>query len=247
VGDIILQASLALLAAALAGWFAVQTYYQQREYELIITRYLEGGIDLLAAEVEQVVAVFNHNWARCLSILGSYRDLEGDFDLAELDKGFVELQSSNLNVIGHHKLFTLVGTHEYWTVYQSAMAFFTSANAVLVKQIPDVIRMKLTTTRIAQPHAEVVEQGFQEAKQQQDQSHKYAQLAAEFQILSATLESERVRFKKLKDFRKKAEVRESLARLKETFREELSENAADAQQMVPADVPASASLRQGRR
>jgi hypothetical protein len=110
----------------------------------------------------------------------------------------------------------------------------------------DVIRMKLTTTRIAQPHAEVVEQGFQEAKQQQDQSHKYVQLAAEFQILSAALESERVRFKKLKDFRKKAEVRESLARLKETFREELSENAADAQQMVPADVPASASLRQGR-
>lgn len=83
---IILQASLALFAAALTAWFAVQSYYQQREYELIIERYLEGGIDLLAAELERVTAVFHHNWARCLSMLGSYRDLESDFDISEFDK-----------------------------------------------------------------------------------------------------------------------------------------------------------------
>lgn len=227
--EILLQVSIVLLTAALTAWFAIHTYYQQREYELIISRYLEGGLDLLAAEVERVGAVFNHNWARCLSILGSYRDLEGDLDLAELDKGFMELQSSNLNIIGHYKLFTLVGTHEYWSVYQSAMAFFISANAVIVKQIPDVVRIKLTTTRISNSHAEVVDQGFQEASEQQDQSQKYAQLVTELQILSAALESERVRFKNLKKFRNKAEVQESLARLKETFREDLNENATDTQ------------------
>jgi len=109
----ILQASLALLAAALAAWFAVHTYFRQREYELIISRYLEGGVDMLAAEIERVAAIFNHNWARCLSILSSYRDLENGFNIAELEKGFLELQSSNLNAIGHHKLYTLVGTSEY--------------------------------------------------------------------------------------------------------------------------------------
>jgi hypothetical protein len=227
---ILLQTSLSLLAAALAAWFAVQTYYQQREYELIISRYLEGGLDLLASEVERVVAVYNHNWARCLSIISSYRDQESDFDLNELEKGFIELQSSNLNVIGHHKLFSLVGTHEYWSVYQSAMAFFTNANAVLVKQIPDVIRIKLTTARIQVNHAGIVEESFQEAKEQQDQSHKYVQLVAELQTLSAVLESERVRFKNLKDFRNKKEVQESLERLRRTFQEELAGKAQDVTQ-----------------
>ena len=220
--NVIMQVSLALLVAALAAWFAVQTYYQQREYELIISRYLEGGIDLLAAEVEREMAVFNHNWARCLSILGTYRDLENNFDLAELGKGFMESQSSNLNVIGHHKLFTLVGTHEYWAVYQSAMAFFTSANAVLVKQIPDVIRVQLTTNCIQQSHKVVAEECFNVAEKQQDQSHKYAQLIAELQILSAALESERVRFKNLKEFRNKTEVKDSIARLNKTFQHDLS-------------------------
>ncbi|WP_176452016.1 hypothetical protein [Rhodoferax sp. TH121] len=44
--NVLLQTSLALFAAALAGWFAVQKFYQEREYELILSRYLEGGLDL---------------------------------------------------------------------------------------------------------------------------------------------------------------------------------------------------------
>ncbi|MNY44891.1 hypothetical protein D3C86_1799560 [compost metagenome] len=109
------------------------------------------------------------------------------------------------------------------------MAYFISANVVLAKQIPDVIRMKLTTTRIQKSHAEVVEQGFQEASEQQNQSQKYALLVAELQILSAALESERVRFKNLKKFRNKLEVQESLARLKKAFPEDLNENVTDTQ------------------
>lgn len=221
---ILLQTSLALFAAALTGWFAVQQYYQQREYELILSRYLEGGLDLLAAELERVSAVFHHNWARCLSVLASYRDLDADFDLTEFNKGFLELQSSNLNIIAHHRLFTLVGTHEYWSIYQSAMAFFTNANAILVKQIPDAIRIKLTTDRIEHPHSDVVDEGFQEAKKQEEESHKYVQLVAELQALSAALESERFRFKELEKFRNKSAVTESVARLRALFSEELTKH-----------------------
>ena len=231
---VLLQTSLALFAAALTGWFAVQRYYQQREYELILSRYLEGGLDLLAAEAERVTAAFHHNWARCLSVLGAYRDLESNFDLSEFDKGFVELQSSNLNIVAHYRLFTLVGTHEYWSVYQSAMAFFTSANVVLVKQIPDAIRIKLTTTRIEHSHAEVTEEGFKEAKLQEEKSQRFVQLVAELQVLSAALESERFRFRELKKFQNKAEVKASVARLKKLFAEDLSRYGFDAQ---PSNAP----------
>ena len=132
--DVILQQVWHCLSAALAGWFAVQTYFRQREHELILSRYLEGGIDLLAAELQRVITIFNHNWARCLSVLAAFRDLEADFDIAELQKGFIDLESSNPNVVAHHRLFTLVGTHEYWMAYQAATAFFAGANIVVVNR-----------------------------------------------------------------------------------------------------------------
>jgi len=85
--------------------------------------------------------------------------------------------------------------------------------------------MKLTTPRITKPHSEIVEEGFHLAQNQQDESHRYFLLASEFQSLSAALESERLRFKTLKNFRNKAEVKESLERLKKEFQKELAPEA----------------------
>lgn len=234
MANALLQSSLALFAAALAAWFAVLTYFRQREHELILSRYLEGGLDLLAAEVERVSETFSHNWARCLAILKSYRDLEDQFDIEELSKGFLELQSSKHNIVAHHRLYTLTGAGEYWDFYQKAMAYYTTANSVLVKEIPEVIRVKLTSDRIDTQHAEIVNHGFDVAKEQDDGSHKYVQLVAELQILSAALESERYRFKNLNNFRKKTEVQESLQRIKGLLASLGDET--DAQQGAPGDA-----------
>ena len=88
--------------------------------------------------------------------------------------------------------------------------------------------MKLTTDRIDAPYSEVAEEGFEEARQQQDNSHRYVQLLTEFQNLSATLESQRFRFSKLKKFKNRQEVRDSVARLNTTFGDEISVKIADA-------------------
>ncbi|MGH8580591.1 MAG: hypothetical protein ACREVK_10900 [Gammaproteobacteria bacterium] len=229
MAEVLLQSSLALLAAGLTAWFAVFTYFRQREHELILSRYLESGLDLLAAEVERVSETFSHNWARCLLILKSYRDLEDQYDVGELSKGFLELQSSKHNIVAHHRLYTLTGAREYWDFYQKAMAYYTSANSVLVKEIPEVIRVKLTSDRNDTPHADIMEHGFTVAKEQDDGSHKYVQLVAELQILSAALECERYRFKDLSKFRNKPEVQESLQRIKGLLAS--LEEETDAQQL----------------
>jgi hypothetical protein len=234
MADALLQTSLALFAAALTAWFAVLTYFRQREHELILSRYLEGGLDLLAAEVERVSETFSHNWARCLAILKSYRDLEDQFDVEELSKGFLELQSSKHNIVAHHRLYTLTGAREYWDFYQKAMAYYTTANSVLVKEISEVIRVKLTSDRIDTPHAKIVNHGFSVAKEQDEGSHKYVQLVAELQILSAALESERYLFKNLNKFRNKTEVQESLQRVKGLLASLGDET--DAQQGAPGDA-----------
>lgn len=232
--DALLQSSLVLLGAALAAWLAVLTYFRQREHELILSRYLEGGLDLLAGEVERVSETFSHNWARCLAILKSYRDLEEQFDVEELSKGFLELQSSKHNIVAHHRLYTLTGAREYWDLYQKVMAYYTTANSILVKEITEVIRVKLTSDCIVTPHAEIAKHGFDLAKEQDDGSHKYVQLVVELQNLSAALESERYRFKNLVKFREKTEVQESLRRIKDLLASLGDE--IDAQKDAPGDA-----------
>jgi len=213
--DSLLQFSLVLFAAALTAWFAIITYFRQREHELILTRYLEGSLDLLAAETERVSETFGHNWARCLAILKSYRDLEDQFDVDELSKGFLELQSSKLNIVAHHRLYTLIGSGDYWQFYQKAMTYYTTANSVVVKEIPEAIRARLTSDRYDTPHAELAKHGLDVAKEQDENSNNFLQLVAELQLLSGELECERYRFKDLYKFRNKKEVQDSLQRVKD--------------------------------
>lgn len=216
MADVLLQVSLALLAAALAAGFAVHTYFRQREHELILSRYLEGSLDFLAAEVGNAYEIFSHNWARCLAIIKSYRDVEQQFDLGELSKDFLELKSGKHNIVAHHRLHTLTGTNDYWVAYQHAMAYFTSANSILVKEIPEAIRVKRTTDRMATSHAQIAEDAFRHAKQQMDDAQRlHVPLISEFQALSVALESERYRFKELNRFREKQEVKSSLERVRE--------------------------------
>lgn len=130
---ILLQISSIILGAALTAQLAIVTYFREREHELILDRYLEGSLDYLAADLSQVSESFQHNWARCLAILKSYRDGPDEFDLNELTTGFVEVPGSRLNIVAHHRLQTLTGSSDYWCIHQKAMAFFTTANSVIVK------------------------------------------------------------------------------------------------------------------
>lgn len=123
------------------------------------------------------------------------------------------------DTVAHQRLYFLTGTHDYWKVYQLALAYFTCANSVLVHEIPETIRAKLTTTKLKHPHCQIVEECAKHAKEQDDESHKYLCLIDEFVILSNALESERYRFKTIKVFRNKPEVLESIERIKKLYAE----------------------------
>jgi hypothetical protein len=218
VDEKILGISLTLLAVSSTAWLAIRAYYTQKEYELILNRYLEGSLDLLASDLQMIVTIFNHNWARCLAIIKSYRDLGDDFDLNELSKGFLELTSSNPNIIAHHRLNSLTGTMNYWNYYQHATSYYTGANSVITKEIPEVIRVKVSGELINNSHHEIIESAFQTAREQNEKSHVYVQLISEFQDLATALETERFTFKNLINFKKNKNVKISLKRVSETLK-----------------------------
>jgi len=112
-------------------------------------RYLEGAVDAVAAQLEASFGVVSHNYARCLQVVKSFRDTGDDFDVKELEHGFLELDQSRFLEIAHHRIGTLIGSQIVWQTFQSAMAHAASANAAVSQEIPEAIRLRRTTTRIA--------------------------------------------------------------------------------------------------
>jgi hypothetical protein len=164
----IIKGGFTLATAGLAAWVAFRLYFRQKEYELIKQRYLDGAIDIVAAEIEQSLGVLIHNWARCLNIVKAWRDEKADFDIRELEKGFHDLDSSKIHRIPHHRIGNLIGSQLIWQIYQYAMAFIANANTVITKEIPETIRIKHATDRIASEPEQIATSLFQILKKNED-------------------------------------------------------------------------------
>jgi len=113
-------------------------------------------------------------------------------------------------------------------VYQLAMAFAANANTEITKEIPDAIRIKLTTARIPIDPKSIAEAMAAELKRLHDDSHKFAVLTRELQALGQVLERERLNFKSVLKFSERPQVKELLTRLRSSFSEALSADDNEA-------------------
>ena len=62
-------------AAVAAYWLGSKAYFKQKEFELVRSRYLEGGIDRVAAQAEQALSIATHNFQHAFKILRVFRDV----------------------------------------------------------------------------------------------------------------------------------------------------------------------------
>jgi len=234
--DLFRDITLVLLGAAVAARLAVSAYFTQREHEMVVSRYLEGAVDHLAADLQRMMATLNHNWHCCLTLIKAYREYGEDFDLAELRKEFLEMASGNLNLTAHYRIYTIVRSHELWEVHQAAMSFFDIENDKLVHEIPDAIELKFRTDRVEASHAAVAETAARLAKEIQDNSQRFVNLASEYESLSRMLELKRLTNKELEKLKDGPEVKEILERLRENFKDVLSPSSTAPQPGAAADA-----------
>ena len=216
---LLLEGLFTLIAALLTAWFAIYFYHKQKEYELVKQRYLDGAIDVIASEIDVSLGVFNHNWARCLNILKSFRDNEDNFDINDLNIGFIDYQSTNFNQVAHNRLHNLTGTLAYWDVYQQVMAFVTSNVELMQHEITDTIKAKITTDSINADRKKIVKDAFELLHKIQKESHEFAYLSEELQAIASLLEQEKLSIKKVKTFKDKKEVIHSISNIKSRYKD----------------------------
>jgi hypothetical protein len=216
----IIKGLFTVVAAAVAAGVAFWMYFRQKEYELIKQRYLEGAVDVIAGELESILGVAHHNWARSLQIVKTFRDNAEHFDSAELGKGFLDIQTTKFHRVAHHRLRTLTNTDAFWTAYQLAVSYATVVNSLAVNEIPEAIRVwKTAPGAIKQTAAEVARLAFERLKQEDDKGSKFAILLRELYQIGRLLETERLKFKGIVNFHAKPDVVASVQRLKAEFDE----------------------------
>jgi hypothetical protein len=209
-------------AAAAGAWVGLKLFYRQKEFDLVRQRYLEGAIDIVAAQNEEAMGVWTHNWSRCLYLLMDFRNQGGAFDLAELQRGFLEFKATGFQVIPHNRLRYLVGSRIFWDVYEIAMLLATNANAKVSKEIPYLIHLKLSNNISASPQ-EIVQQAQDSIEKLDKEIRKFAILTGELQMLATILEKQSMTFQRVETFRDRPEVRSAVERLQNSFAEELQQ------------------------
>lgn len=215
------RGAFTIAAAGVAARIGFWVFLRQKEFELVQQRYLEGAIDVVAAHHEEVMGIFLHNWARCQQIIKTFRDGKDAFDIKELEKGFLPLDSSQFHVIAHYRLQLLVGSQVFWETYQLALSFAANSNAQVSKEIPEMIRLKLTTSKISDDIDKIVEDSFKRLEELQKESHKFEILTRELEALAGMLQTENLTFKKVLKFRNQPRVKASVVLLRKEFSQEL--------------------------
>lgn len=209
------------IGACVGAWVGVKVFLRQKEFDLVKQRYLEGGIDIVAAHCEEALGIFHHNWARCLQLVKMFRDAQESFDVDQLKRGFLELDSSKFHAIPHHRLQILVGSEIFWEIYQLALAFAVNANAIVTQEIPETIRLKLATNKLTSDFKLIAEKSFEHLKKLDEKSHKFAGLTRELEALAGTLQTEKLSFKNVLTFHQNPVVNAAIKRLEKEFEAEL--------------------------
>jgi hypothetical protein len=127
----VIRGIFTLIAVGLGSLAALWAFFRQKQYELAKQRYLEQGVDVIAAELELCLGVVRHNYARSLQLCRTFRDYDENFDVAEIKRGFLQLNSSNFRQVAHYRVGLLIDSQTVWGVFQHAMAHAATANALL--------------------------------------------------------------------------------------------------------------------
>ncbi|MEN8259360.1 MAG: hypothetical protein ABFS02_02025 [Pseudomonadota bacterium] len=206
-----------LASVALGAGIGFFFYFRQKEYELTKQRYLEQGIDIVASGLETALGIVSHNYARSLGLCRHYRDLGAHFQAKELERGFLELNSSTFYQTAQYRVDYLLQDQVVWEVFQSALAHASTANTFIAQEIPDALRIVSAEPEGQRDRCEVVEDMMKRLQDMHDAGFKYASLGHELHVLGQLLEETRLSRKAVAAFHMRKEVQAVIARLREAF------------------------------
>ncbi len=222
VGAIITGASI-LVAAFIAYKYGLAAYFRRREYEQIIKRYLEEGIDRAEVSIEHAVGVFTDNNRMALSVVMALKQKMAGLIVEEKDysPAFRKYEQQYFDCIPFVKIQRLVGDTIFWKSVQLLYAF------VDVKSIWFEMDFRMTVKNAIEgtidiPLDTLLEETKKTLEGYFEDSKKYLYILLELESIANILEKEsKLTWSKLGEFRNRSDIKGSVQTLKDKFAEDL--------------------------
>ena len=216
----LISGAATILAAFIAVGAGIWAFYRQREHELVQKRYLEEGLDVVISTAENALYTYHHNWARCLELLKSFRDVE-TMKPGELDVGFLQLPADRFALTANYRVNQIVNSGTVWKVFQLIISFAQTASAVARDEIPAAMKLKLTTDQVEVSRAEMVEEATKVLKDLDKKSHHFYFFFGQLQDISMLLEEQKFALKHIRGLRNHPTVIAAIHKLEKEFSDEL--------------------------
>ncbi len=213
------------IPAGLAYWFGRRQYLIKRDHEQITKRYLENGIDIIMEGIEHALGIFRENLAHSLRILKTFREKKNaGISLSQKDYAndcFLRCKQELFYTVPFYKLNRLCGdeaeifhdqTQLLFAFVELATNFFRDGMCADLKEFVEGNRFTDDAETLFNNYLE-------KAKYYSDKSQKYYGLINELQKIAFALETEPIRYKNLKKFRDKQEIKQTLENVKNIFKD----------------------------
>jgi hypothetical protein len=217
-----------LIPSGLAYWFGSRQYLIKRDHDQITKRYLENGIDIIIEGIEHALGIFRENFAHSLRILKIFREkqnvgIKPSPDDYTADR-FLRYKQEQLDTAPFYKLELLVGeeakifhdqTQHLFALVETATNFFEYDMCVALKEFVEGNKIEVNALALCEEYLKHIDE-------YNNKSEKYYELINELQKIAFVLETNPLRYKNLKDFRNKKEIKQNLERIKKYFKENAS-------------------------
>lgn len=219
-----------LVAAFLAYLLGQRTYRRQKEYELVRSRYLDGGVDRFAANVEYALGAIRHNWARTLQILKLFRDvhLKEASDLAERSS-FRQIEPEKIDLVAGYRVQVLTRDPVYGRAHGLLFALVNEAENFFINEVGALIRLAAKGEISVLKEPEILEHALAEAARYQAGSDRYYTLLYRLQDLGRLLERRHLTLREIDKFGEVREVKMIGSKLLELFPPEPEEKKSAEQ------------------
>jgi hypothetical protein len=218
----LISSGATILAAVIAVGAGVWGFFRQKEYELVQRRYLDEGLDVIISTAENALNTYHHNWARCLELLKSFRDVE-TIKPEELDHGFLQLPVDRFALSANYRVNQMIDSGTVWRVFQLVIAFCQRANTIARDEIPSALKVKLTTQDIKASRQEMVEAALNALKELDRESYRFHVFIGEMQAIARLVEEQKFSLKQIRRLRVHAVVVNALKKLEAEYADKLVE------------------------
>lgn len=200
---------LSILGVAFIGsLFGLRKYFRKREYELILKRYLDEGIDRISEIVDGALRVFvnNHTIASTIVLQAKHNEE------ANLPDKFDRFERRYLTLTPFEKIKYLVGDAIFIKAVHAVLGFVEASTVVFDTDF----RSKLAVMPTEPIRREKLLDGIDKFLEEYfRKSEKYSQVLRELQYIASILEKETaLNWAKLGKFKNRPDVKQSVERLK---------------------------------